>query len=215
MDGDFSGITHHFLAEVERFEPFIEKYGLALIIAAVAVEGFGIPVPGQTLLIVGAVMATRGNFNITLLLVSAWLAAVGGNVTGYFIGRRGGEKLLKHLPVNPARLGHMESLCARYGYLLVLVSRFIDGLRQTANILVGALRMRFVLFLVMSSAGSLLWVGFWGLGAYYLGQNFQAIALWLKQLSPYSWAATVLLIVVLCIYLIHWRRAHKPGQQKG
>jgi hypothetical protein len=49
MTGEIPEITQHFLAEVSRFEPLLLHYGLIIIMAAVAVEGFGIPAPGQTL----------------------------------------------------------------------------------------------------------------------------------------------------------------------
>ena len=57
MTAETTEIAQHFLAEVGRFEPLLLHYGLVIIMAAVAVEGFGIPAPGQTLLVVGAVLA--------------------------------------------------------------------------------------------------------------------------------------------------------------
>jgi len=194
-------ISQHILAEVNRFEPLLLHYGLLLIMLAVAVEGFGIPAPGQTLLVVGAILAARGKFDITTLLLSAWVATIIGNLIGYYLGRLGGRKLLSHLPVNPAHLERMESLCQRHGIKLVLVARFIDGVRQLSNFLVGMLEMPPTAFLLMTSIGAALWVGAWGLGAYELGRNFHQIALGFAYLKPYTWAASLLAVLFMVIYL--------------
>ena len=199
------------MTEVGRFEPLLLHYGLVIIMAAVAVEGFGIPAPGQTLLVVGAILAARGKFDITLLLVSAWFATVVGNLIGYYLGRLGGRKLLGRLPVNPVRFERMERLCTRYGSKLILVARFIDGARQLSNLLVGILEMRPVLFLLMTSLGAALWVGVWGLGAYLLDRKFHAFAIGFNDLSPYTWVATLLVVVSLGIYLFRRNHSRKKG----
>jgi membrane protein DedA with SNARE-associated domain len=210
MAGEMSEISQHFMAEVGRFEPLLLHYGLVIIMAAVAVEGFGIPAPGQTLLVVGAILAARGKFDITLLLVSAWFATVIGNLIGYYLGRLGGRKLLGRLPVNPVRFERMERLCVRYGSKLILVARFIDGVRQLSNLLVGILEMPPALFLLMTSLGAALWVGVWGLGAYYLDRNFHVFAIGFSYLSPYTWAVMLLVVVSLGIYLFR-RNHHRKG----
>jgi len=206
MAGEISEISQHFLSEVSRFEPLLLHYGLVIIMAGVAVEGFGIPAPGQTLLVAGAVLASRGKFDITLLLVSAWFATVTGNLIGYYLGRLGGRKLLARLPVDPARFERMERLCERHGSKLILVARFIEGLRQLSNLLVGVLQMPPLLFLLMTSLGAALWVGVWGLGAFFLDRNFHTFAIGFSYLSPYTWAGTLLVVLLLGIYL--FRRNH-------
>jgi len=213
MSGEMSEISQHFLAEVGRFEPLLLHYGLVIIMAAVAVEGFGIPAPGQTLLVVGAVLAARGKFDITLLLVSAWFATVVGNLIGYYLGRLGGRELLAHLPVDVARLERMEYLCRRHGGKLILVARFIDGVRQLSNFLVGMLQMPPLLFLLMTSLGAALWVGAWGLGAFLLDRNFHSFAIGFSYLSPYTWAGTLLVLLSLGIYL--FRRNHNRKGSQG
>jgi membrane protein DedA with SNARE-associated domain len=203
LSGETSEITQHFLAEAGRFEPLLLHYGVVIIMAAVAVEGFGIPAPGQTLLVVGAVLAARGKLDITLLLVSSWFATVIGNLIGYYLGRLGGRRLLGRLPVDPDRFERMERLCERHGNKLVLVARFIDGVRQLSNFLVGILQMPPALFLLMTSLGAVLWVGVWGLGAYLLDRNIHAFAMGVSYLSPYAWGATLLAVLLLIIYLFH------------
>ena len=206
MTAETTEIAQHILAEVNRFEPLLVQHGVVIIMAAVAIEGFGIPAPGQTLLVAGAVLAARGKFDITALLLGAWFATVIGNLIGYYLGRFGGRRLLARLPINQVHFERMERLCERHGAKLILVARFIEGLRQLSNLLVGILQMSPLQFLLMTSVGAALWVGVWGLGAYQLGRNFHLFATAVRHLSPYTWSATLLVVFSLGIYL--FRRNH-------
>ncbi|VAX12764.1 hypothetical protein MNBD_GAMMA24-1754 [hydrothermal vent metagenome] len=207
-----SEIVQAILTTANSYEPLLREYGLPVILAAIAIEGIGIPVPGQSLLITAALLSTRGEFDIRLLLLSAWFATLAGMTLGYIGGRIGGRKLLLRLPLRLSRLKRMQILCQRYGTLLVILSRFIDGPRQLTGIFVGSLQMPAVTFLLASSAGALLWVGFWGLGSYYLGQHTHMLAQIFEHIAPYTWTATGLLILASGIYLIrkHHQRNSPP-----
>ncbi len=209
-----SEIVQSLLTAASNYEPVLVEYGLLVIFVAIAIEGFGIPAPGQSLLIAGALLSTRGQFDIRLLLVSAWFAASAGTTLGFVIGRLGGRKLLLRLPLSPSRLERMDSFCQRYGTLLVILSRFIDGPRQLTGIFVGSLKMPATLFLLATGAGAALWVGFWGLGSYYLGQHFHIIAQAFESVAPFTWVATALLILALGIYLFRRHNHRKPAPGK-
>jgi len=174
----------------------------------------GIPAPGQSLLIAGALLSASGKFDIRLLLVSSWFAALAGSMLGYMIGRIGGRKLLLRLPLNPSRIERMEGFCQRYGTLLVVLSRFIDGPRQLTAIFVGSLNMPAIKFFLATSLGAALWIGVWGLGGYYLGQHIPLIVETFGNFSPYTWIATGLVILALSIYLIRRRNNQNPTSGK-
>jgi len=199
-----------------NYEPVLVEYGLVIILTAIAIEGFGIPAPGQSLLIAGALLSTRGDFDIKLLLLLASLAAIAGSTLGYAIGRVGGRKLLLRLPLRPSRFERMEAFCQRYGTLLVIMARFIDGPRQLTGIFVGSIQMSAVTFFLATSVGAVLWVGFWGLGSYYLGQHIDSMAQVFDSIAPYTWIATGLLVFVFFVYLIrryHHREKSTSGKQ--
>lgn len=202
MDISIAEISHILLGEVDKFEPVLQKYGVVIIIAAVGVEGIGIPAPGQALLITAAILSARENTGIYTIILAAWFAAVGGSTIGYVIGRVGGRKLLQRLPVSAKRLERMETICHRYGSLFIILSRFLDGFRQFGSMFVGSMNMPVVQFVAMTALGAALWVGVWGLGIYYLDRNIHAIAADFRQLSPYTWAAAGLLIIAVLTYLI-------------
>lgn len=201
METSIAEINHHLAADIDKFQPILLKYGVFIIMAAVAVEGFGIPAPGQSLLIVAAILSVRGNSSVYTIALAAWFAAVAGSTLGYAIGRVGGRALLQRLPISSKRLDRMEVICQRYGSLFVFLSRFVDGMRQFGSILVGCLNMPALQFLIMTALGAVVWVGIWGIGIYYLDENLHTIATHFRQLSPYCWAAMVILTVMAALYL--------------
>ncbi len=198
----------------EIVQSLLAEYGLVIILAAIALEGIGIPTPGQSLLVAGALLSASGEFDIRLFLASSWFAALAGSMLGYMVGRLGGRKLLLRLPLNPSRIERMETFCQRYGSFLVILSRFIDGPRQLTGMFVGSLKMPVIAFFLASGLGAVLWVGIWGLGSYYLGQHMHLIAETFSNFAPYTWIATGLLILALCIYLIRKRNHRTPTPGK-
>lgn len=110
-------------------------------------EGFGIPLPGQTLLIACALLAATGKMDIVAVLIVAWTATQLGDIIGYLIGRYGLKGLLKRASKHRERLEKAKAAFARWGIGLLIVARFLDGLRQTSNIAAGALQMPWWRFL--------------------------------------------------------------------
>ncbi|MCB1822490.1 MAG: hypothetical protein KDI73_13070, partial [Candidatus Competibacteraceae bacterium] len=119
-DAPAPGLSHQLLQDVQheiaRVEPVLDRYGYGAVFAAVGVEGFGIPAPGQTLLIAGAVTAaSQQQLRIEWLLLTAFLAALLGNSLGYLIGRRGGQALLRRFRISDRHLQRIEQGFTRYG----------------------------------------------------------------------------------------------------
>lgn len=136
------GDTQH---EIAAVGPWLDRYGYGAVFAAVGVEGLGIPAPGQTLLITGTVTAaTQTDFHISLLLLTAFLAAILGSSLGYLIGRRGGRALLRRFRVDERHLQRVEQGFSRYGGWLIVVGRFFDGLRQLNGIAAGILDWKYL-----------------------------------------------------------------------
>ena len=182
--------------------PYVERYGYAGIFVAVMVEGFGIPAPGQTMLAVGALLAARGDLDVGAVLLVAWSATVAGNVIGYVIGRRAGRRLLLRSGVNRMRIRRVERFVRRYGPIIIVVARFVDGLRQLSSIVAGSMNMPWRTFIASILIGATLWTGLIGAGAYYLGRDFHAIVGGLGKLAPYAWIAAVAALLLALYYLV-------------
>ena len=198
-------LVGQFQRALARVQPYIERYGYGAVAAAVLVEGIGIPMPGQTLLIGGAVEALEGRMSLAMLLVLVTVSAVLGNTIGYGIGRWAGGTVLTKLKVSAHRQQHLENLFKRYGGLLVLLGRFVDGLRQFNGIVCGMMKMPWVLFTAYNIAGALLWTCAWGLGTYYLGRRIHYFAAFIHHHRAFLYLLTGTLVLALFCYLLRRR----------
>jgi len=189
-----------------RVQPLLERYGYGAAFAAVMAEGMGIPTPGQTLLMAGALEAAAGRMNIALLVFLVITAATVGNSIGYAIGRWGGRVVLDKLKVNPQRQQHLDDLFKRRGGMVILLARFLDGLRQLNGIVAGVLQMPWRTFTAYNVAGAILWTCSWGLGTYYLGRDIHFIAAFFHRHRPLLLALGAVAFVALLVYLLRSRR---------
>lgn len=195
-----------FERSLAKVQPLLERYGYGAAVLAVMVEGMGIPTPGQTLLMAGALEAAQGRMNIVLLLVFVTTAATIGNSIGYVIGRWGGRVVLNKLKVNQERQQHLDDLFKRRGGIVILLARFLDGLRQLNGIVAGILKMPWWTFTAYNVAGALLWTCAWGLGTFYLGRDIHVIAAFFHRHAGLLYVLSVIAFVVLVFYLLRSRR---------
>jgi membrane protein DedA with SNARE-associated domain len=196
---------HRFERYLARAQLLLERYGYGVVAVAVMAEGVGIPTPGQTLLIAGALEAAKGRMNIGWLLFVATAAATVGNSFGYAIGRWGGRTVLNKFKINATRQQRFEDTFNRRGGAVILVARFIDGLRQLNGIIAGVMRMPWWTFTAYNAAGALLWACAWGLGTYYLDRDIHVIAVLFHR---HGWLLSVLslaTVIVLFLYLLRFR----------
>jgi membrane protein DedA with SNARE-associated domain len=191
---------------IARVQPLLERYGYGAAFAAVLVEGMGVPTPGQTLLMAGALEAAKGGMNIALLLFLVAAAAVLGNSMGYAFGRWGGRAALNRLKVNPQRQQRINDLFKRRGGLVIVLGRFLDGLRQLNGIVAGVLQMPWWTFTAYNVAGAILWTCAWGLGTYFLGRDIHFIAAFFHRHARLLYVLSVTVFAALLVYLFRSRR---------
>ncbi|HTK62523.1 MAG TPA: DedA family protein [Pseudonocardia sp.] len=181
--------------------PVLDRYGYLAVTALVAVESFGVPAPGQTIIIVAGVYAGTGRMNIALVAGLAFLAAVGGDNVGYAIGRAGGRGLVlragRFIGVTDRRLRVAEGFFTRHGGRVVAGARFVDGLRQVNGLVAGLAGMRWWRFLVFNGVGAAVWVALWtGLG-FYAGANIDVVYERVRRYELYVFALLALVVAVL------------------
>jgi membrane protein DedA with SNARE-associated domain len=170
-------------------------YGLALL---VLIEGFGVPAPGETAIIVAAGYAGHGRLNIVVVAIVAFLAAVVGDSIGFWIGRAGGRRLVlrfgRFVRLTEARLTRAEQFMSRRGPIVVAAARFIEGLRQLNGVVTGVTGMRWPKFVLFNAIGAALWVGAWTTAGYLAGDHIKAIEATVHQYQWYAIGAGVLVI---------------------
>ena len=212
-DHQQSAAVRSFERSLARVQPLLQRYGYGAAFAAVMVEGMGIPTPGQTLLMAGALEAAEGRMSIVLLLILVTTAATVGNSIGYAIGRWGGRTALNKLKVNPQRQQYLDDLFKRRGGVVILLARFLDGLRQLNGIVAGVLQMPWWTFTAYNVAGALLWTCSWGLGTYYLGRDIHFIAAFFHRHRPLLLVLGAIAFVALLVYLLRSKRMRVCGDE--
>ena len=124
----------------------LQHYGLWAIGLLIMLEDFGIPVPGETVLILAAVYAGSGRLNIFLVALLGFAGALLGDNIGFAIGHFGGRPLVerygRYVLITPERLDKATGFFQRHGGKIIIVARFIEGLRQANGIIAGISGMR-------------------------------------------------------------------------
>jgi membrane protein DedA with SNARE-associated domain len=191
--------------------PLLDHYGYLAIAALVTLEDFGIPVPGETVLIAGAVYAGAGRLNIAAVGIIAVAAAVIGDNIGYLIGRPGGRALVlrygRYVFLTGERLARAEAFFTRHGGKVVTIARFLEGLRQANGIIAGITGMPWRRFLAFNALGAVLWAGLWASLGDLAGQHIGAIYAGITRYSLYALAALPVAILVMAARRLARRRA--------
>ncbi len=187
-------------------EPLLDNYGYLAVAGLVFVEDFGVPVPGETILIAAAVYAGAGRFNIAVVFGLGFLAAVLGDNLGYLIGRKLGRAAVlrygRYVLLTAERLDKAEAFFARHGGKVVAVARFVSGLRQANGIIAGLTRMHWLRFLAFNALGAALWVGAWCAAGYLAGSQIQILY---DTTTRYGLFALAVLLIVGAALLVRKR----------
>jgi membrane protein DedA with SNARE-associated domain len=178
--------------------PVLDRYGYLAVGGFVLLEDFGVPTPGETILIAAAVYAGAGKLSIVVVVLIAWVAAVLGDNIGYAIGAFGGRRLVvrygRYVMITEERLDKAGAFFERHGGKVVVVARFIEGLRQVNGIVAGTSAMTWRRFLAFNTVGAALWVGTWSAVGYFAGDHIGAIY---QQVTRYSLYVAIGIAVVL------------------
>ncbi len=202
---------------VHAVQAYLEHYGYPVLFFIVFIESFGIPAPGQTLLITAALFAATGKMSLWLVLVTAFAAAVIGDNLGYLIGRQGGHKLLfrygRHFGLPRERLERLQQRFERHGGWFVTIARFFDVLRQINGMIAGSAEMGFRRFVLFNTLGAALWVALWGFGAYFAGRGLKQ---WVTQYEVFStWLVIgVFALSIGAVLIWVWRQARQRKRRE-
>ena len=181
----------------------LNHYGYWAVLLLVMVEDFGIPVPGETILIAAAIFAGAGRLNVVLVGVVGFIAAVIGDNIGFAIGHFGGRTLAlrwgKYIFLTEERLNKAEYFFEHNGGRIIVVARFIEGLRQANGIIAGISGMHWRRFVFFNAIGAALWVGTWVTLGYVAGNHINTIY---HYITTYSYYVLIAVVVLLAAYII-------------
>jgi membrane protein DedA with SNARE-associated domain len=154
----------------QGLDHLIATYAYPAVALGVGLESTGLPVPGETILVLAAMYATtHADLNIWLVAVAAAVGAIVGDNFGYWLGMRYGYPLLRRfghcIGLSDKRIKVGQYLFLRHGSKVVSLGRFVALLRMLAAFLAGVNRMRWSDFVLANALGGVVFA----LSGYMLG----------------------------------------------
>ena len=191
---------------LEILHTYVDKYGYVTVAIVLLLENMGVPVPGETVLLLVSFLAySEREFHFSHIVVVGTIACIVGDNLGYLIGYRGGRRLIhryqKLFWIKSTTLAKGERLFQRHGSMTVLFARFIAGLRIVAGPLAGVLHMNWPKFLLFNSLGAVLWVSVISSLGYFFGEHWDQL---LRFVHHFSVACLVMVCTAGALWL--WRR---------
>ena len=193
---------------IQIIQQYMHQYGYWAVFFGVMLENAGLPIPGETILLIAGYLSSKHELNLLLVMLIAATGAVIGDNIGFAIGHHYGRGFLlrfgRFIFLTPTRLDHISNYFDRYGNKTILVARFITGLRVFAAILAGASKMPWRVFVVYNIAGAILWsIVITSLG-YVFGQSLPLLVHWVGR------SGTILLVAAIIVGVVIWRiRRHR------
>jgi len=193
---------------------YLDQYGYWTVAAALLLENAGLPVPGETVLLVASFLAySERQLQLSHIILVGICAAVVGDNLGFLIGQRGGRPLLeryrKALWISSATIARGERLFEHYGATAILFARFIAGMRIVAGPLAGALRMDWRKFLVFNLLGAILWVTVISFVGYFFGEQWEELPRIIRGAH-----FAIFGVACLVIALLWWRKRRMRLSQR-
>lgn len=199
---------------LETIQALAQDYGYWAIFFGIMLENMGLPLPGETVTLVGGFLAGSEELVYRWVLSSAIAGAVLGDSMGYWIGFYGGWPLLLKLGslfrIDEAALVNVREQFSQNADKAVIFGRFVAILRIFAGPLAGIAQMPYWKFLLCNLLGASLW-----------GTAMVTLAFFVGRLIPLatlvSWVAqftvAALLLVIVWIGFFWWleRRQHTPA----
>ncbi len=197
-------------------QAFIATLG-AFGVAGVVFFESGIPLlfflPGDSLLFTTGLLASHDYVSLPLLLVILPIAAVLGDIVGYWFGMIAGKSLIERprFFIRPRHIRETEEFFMRHGSRAVILARFVPIIRTFVPLFAGVGSMRFPLFLRYDIIGGVLWTYLVTLGGYYLGSVLPQSE---QYIFPLSIGIILLSLIPVAIGLRNGNGTHEPQGQR-
>jgi membrane protein DedA with SNARE-associated domain len=189
--------------EAGNLQQLIEHYGYLAVFIGALIEG-------ETILVMAGFLAHEGFLNPVVVMT---VAAIGGFIGDQFffaLGRYRGREILARFPSLQARAARVEKLVLRYQNWLIILIRFMYGLRVAGPIMLGMTQVSHIRFVVVNLLGAIVWAVLIGGAGYLFGQ---AVGLFLHDAQRYE-ALLLGTLLVLGIAVWIYRRYRFEAKSK-
>lgn len=202
------------LVPLDTIQAIAHEYGYWTVFLGIMLENTGVPIPGETITIVGGFLAGSGDLDYWLVLLSAVAGGVIGNNFGYWVGYYGGWSLITRIGrlfrIKEEQLISVRDRFAENAASAVFWGRFVALLRIFAAPLAGTVKMPYLQFFACNLAGAAVWAAATVSAAYFAGRivPLEQVLAWMSQ-----FALGVLGIVAVGFGVAYWLEHRKFSQQ--
>ena len=194
----------------------LHTYGYWAVLLLVGAESLGIPLPGETILIAAGIYAgSTHKLSVWGIYAVAVIGAVLGDNIGFWIGDKGGYRLLRrygrYIRVDEAKIKVGRYVFDRQGAKVVFFGRFVSVLRTYAAFLAGTLKMHWRVFLPFNALGGLVWAAVYTFVPYQVGSSINGA----NKVLEYALGAVAVVVIVAAILLVRRKAAALEGRAEA
>ena len=185
---------------------------LVLTVSAFA-ENVLPPVPGDTVVVIGAYLVSTGQLSFIGVYTSTTLGSVIGFMTMFLASRQLGRRFIRSKKsrakiFKEEQIKRVEVWFGNWGYWVILANRFLSGTRSVISIFAGLFHLNAILVLLLALLSACIWNGILIMAGMFLGQNWELI---ITIVSQYNKVLIGLTIVVICYFLYRQYKKKKQG----
>jgi len=190
----------------------LAQHGYETVAVALLLENAGVPVPGETILLLASFLAySEHRLSLPWIIVTGTIAATLGDNLGFMLGHFGGRPLLERYQhifrISDRVIERGEHLLQHYGAPIIFVARFIFGMRVVAGPLAGVLGMNWARFALFNFLGAALWVTVIASVGYFFGSQWETLIRVMRGANVVF--ATIAVVVVLFVWWHHRRTGQR------
>lgn len=188
-------------------KPLLEQYGYLALIVSIFLEGIGIPMPGQSLMIAASIISSEHVMNLSLVMIVSWLSCFFGNTCGYLIGYYFEGWLDKKGYISGPKMQKLQSTIQKYGPACLIVSRFVEGMKQFMPLACGIAKMPRKEFLLGNALATTIWVAVFSLLTNFAFEHLSVLSQFYTDHRYVVWSSAALLFSLMIFALLKRKKA--------
>jgi membrane protein DedA with SNARE-associated domain len=188
-------------------KPLLEQYGYLALVISIFLEGLGIPMPGQSMMIAASIISSEHVMNLSLVMIVSWLSCFFGNTCGYLIGYYFEGRLDKKGYISGPKMQKLQSSIQRYGPACLVVSRFVEGMKQFMPLACGIAKIPRKEFLLGNALATTIWVAVFSLLTNFAFEHLSVLSQFYTEHRYLIWSSAALLFSLMIIALLKRKKA--------
>ncbi|MGE4396908.1 MAG: DedA family protein [Sulfurimonas sp.] len=187
----------------------IFDWGYLGIFLLMTIESSFIPFPSEIVLIPAGYLASKGDMNMGMIMLSALGGSMAGAFINYFLALFLGRKILKkygkYFFISEDTLLKMDIYFQKHGHISTFIGRLVPGIRQLISIPAGLARMNLAVFSTYTALGAGIWALILVMLGYFIGENQELIESYLKQIT----IGVLMALVLLASWYIYYQKTKR------